>query len=101
MERKYPAIMFWLFVVMNFFVRFFYLFIPGMILCIAGIWVKTCLWIGLGILAFDLILSIVDQLRIRKYALKPSGNPQFNELMDAFCGPDGLNAVREIVDGKK
>lgn len=100
MERKYPAKMFWLFVLTNFLFRFFYLSISGIILCIVGAWVKPCLWIGLAVLSFDLILSNIEQLRIRKAAVTPSDNPEFNALMDAFCGPDGLDAVRKIVDEK-
>ncbi len=100
MERKYPTKMFWLFVLTNFLFHFFYLFIPGIILCIVGIWVKYCLWIGLAILGLDVILSIIEQLRIRKAAVSHSDNPEFNELMDAFCGPDGPEAVIKIVDAK-
>ena len=100
MERKYPAKMFWFFVFTNFLFHFFYLSVPGIILCIVGIWVKSCLWIGLAILGLDVILSIIEQLRIRKAAVTPSDNPEFNELMDAFCSPDGLDAVRKIVDEK-
>lgn len=100
MERKYPTKMFWYFVFMSFLFRFFYLSVPGMILCIVGIWVKPCLWIGLIILWLDVILSIIEQLRIRKAVVTPSDNPEFNELMDAFCGPDGLDAVRKITDEK-
>ena len=100
MERKYPTKMFWFFVLTNFLFHVFYLFISGIILCIIGIWVKSCLWIGLTILGLDVILSIIEQLRIRKAAVTPSDNPEFNELMDAFCGPDGLDAVRKIVDQK-
>ena len=100
MERKYPTKMFWLFVLTNFLFHFFYLSIPGIILCIVGIWVKSCLWIGLAILGLDVILSIIEQLRIRKAAVTHSDNPEFNELMDAFCSPDGLEAVRRIIDAK-
>ena len=100
MERKYPTKMFWFFVLTNFLFHFFYLSVPGIILCIVGIWVKDCLWIGLAILGLDVILSIIEQLRIRKAAVTPSDNPEFNELMDAFCGPDGLESVRKIVDTK-
>lgn len=100
MERNYPTKMFWLFVLTNFLFHFFYLSIPGIILCIVGIWVKSCLWIGLAILGLDVIFSIIEQLRIRKAAVTPSDNPEFNELMDAFCGPDGLESVKKIVDAK-
>lgn len=61
---------------------------------------KPCLWIGLSILLLDLILSITEQLRIRKAAVTHSDNPEFNKLMDAFCGPDRLNAVRKVLDEK-
>ncbi len=100
MERKYPAKMFWLFVLTNFLFHFFYLSIPGIILCLVGIWVKSFLWIGLAILGLDVILSVIEQLRIRKAAVTPSDNPEFNELMDAFYGPDGLEAVGKILDAK-
>ena len=46
MEREYPQKMFWLFVLTNFLFHFFYLSVPGIILCIVGIWIKTCLYIG-------------------------------------------------------
>jgi hypothetical protein len=99
-KRKYPTKYFWFFVLTNFLFHFIYLFIPGIILCFIGIWVKPCLWIGVCVLGLDVILSIIEQLRIRKAAITQSDNPEFNEIMDAFCGPDGLDAVRKIVDEK-
>ena len=100
MERKYPQKMFWPFVLTNFLFHFFYLSVPGIILCIVGIWIKTCLYIGCAVLGLDLILSIVEQSRIRNAAVSHSENPEFNELMDAFCSPDGLQAVRKVLDEK-
>ena len=100
MERKYPTKMFLFFVLTNFLFHFFYLSVPGIILCIVGIWVKACLWIGLAILGLDVILSIIEQLRIRKAAVKPSDNPEFNELMDAFCSQGGLEAFGKVLDKK-
>lgn len=100
MERNYPAKMFWFFVFTNFLFHFFYLSLPGIILCVVGIWVKSCLWVGLAILLLDLILSIVEQMRIRKAALTPSDNREFNELMDAFCSPGGMEAFGKILDEK-
>lgn len=61
MKRKYPAKMFLLFVLTNFLFRFFYLFIPGTVLCVVGIWSQTYLYVGLAVLGLDLILSIVEQ----------------------------------------
>ena len=100
MERKYPQKMFWLFVLTNFLFHFFYLSVPGIIFCIVGIWIKTCLYIGCAVLGLDLILSIVEQSRIRNAAVSHSENPEFNELMDAFCSPDGLQAVGKVLDEK-
>lgn len=99
MERKYPAKMFWLFVLTNFLFHFFYLFVPGAILCVVGIWVRPCLWIGLAVLLLDLIVSIADQIQIKR-AVMNSTHPDVAELMDAFCGPDGMDAVREVMDRK-
>lgn len=100
MERKYPTKMFLLFVLTNFLFHFFYLFVPGVILCIVGIWVKSCLWIGLAILGLDLILSIIEQLRISKAVITPNDNPEVNELFDAFCGPGGLEAFGKVLDNQ-
>lgn len=100
MERKYPSKMFWLFVLTNFVFHFFYLFVPGIILCIVGIRVRVCLWIGLAIFGFDLILSVIEQMLIRKAAVSKSDNPEFNEMMDAFCGPGGIEDFRKVFEQK-
>ena len=100
MERKYPTKMFLFFVLTNFVFHFFYLFLPGVILCIVGIWAKSCLWIGLAILGLDAVLSVVEQLRIREAFMSPSDNPEVNELMDAFCGPGGLEAFGKVLNEK-
>ena len=84
MKRKYPAKMFLLFVLTNFLFRFFYLFIPGTVLCVVGIWSQTCLYVGLAVLGLDL----------------QSENPDFNEMMDAFCGQGGLRAAGKMFDEK-
>ncbi len=99
MKRRYPAGMFCLFVLFNFFLHFFYLSIPGILLCIAGIWNKVCLLIGAGVLLLDLLLSIIEQMKIAAAATSESDNPEFNELMDAFC-TGGLQAFGEVVDAK-
>lgn len=98
--KKYPLSLFIIGVLMNFFLRFFYLFILGTILCIIGIWAETCRQIGIALLCVDLIFSIVEQIKIRKETLAESENEEFNELMDAACGPDGLDGVKKIVDEK-
>lgn len=97
MKRKYPLKMFLLGMAMNFIFHYFYLFLPGLIFCLIGIGNKKCLAIGLAFWLLDLILSFVEQLRIRKASLSESDNPEFNELMDAFYGPDGPEAFGEAM----
>ncbi len=99
MKRRYSKGLFCLFVLTNFLFHFFYLSIPGLILCVVGIWNKVCLWLGLGILLLDLLLSIIEQWKLAAVATSESDNPEFNELMDEFCN-NGLAAFRVAVDGK-
>lgn len=98
MERKYPAKLFLIGLLMNFFLRHFYLFLPGTVLCILGIWVRPSLWIGLGFLCLDLILSLISQLQIRRISMTESDNPEFNKLMDTLCGPGGTDEFMQIID---
>lgn len=100
MNRKYPWKMFIVGLLLNFFIRYSFLFLPGLILCIIGIWSKTCLAIGLALWLVDLVVSIIEQLRIRKAALSESDNPEFNEIMDAFYGSDDPHAITNWVEEK-
>ena len=93
--------MFWFFVMTNFLLHFFYLSVPGIILCFLGIWRKPCLYLGAAVQALDLILSFIEQMRIRKAVAAQSDNPEFNELMDASCEPGGMEAVGRVLEEKK
>lgn len=100
MKRTYPAKLFYWGILTNFLFHFIWLSVPGLILCLIGIWSRFCLRLGLGILVLDLILSIVEQLRIRKAALTPSNNPEFHELMEALTGPGGMEAFGQLLETK-
>lgn len=100
MKRKYPLGLFFLMLLLNFTVRHFYLFLPGVLLSIIGIWNKSCLAIGLAVLLVDLIVSLVDQLQIRKASLEESDNEEYNELMDAFLASDDPNAFGDLIARK-
>lgn len=100
MNRKYTLKQFIVGLVLNFTVFHFYLFIPGVILCLIGIAFKKCLWIGLAMLLFDLIISLHSQLQIRKTILTDSDNEEFNELMDAYCDPDDPDLLKKKVEEK-
>lgn len=100
MNRKYPFKMFLFGLLLNFFIRYFLLFVPGLILSIVGIWNEKCLAIGLALWLVDLVLSFVEQLRIRKAALSESDNEEFNEIMDACYGSDDPHSIMDWVDEK-
>lgn len=100
MKRKYPFKLFLLMVLLNFTIRHFYFFLPGVILCLVGIGNKLCLALGLALLLVDLIVSVVEQLQIRKASLEESDNEEFNELMDAAFASDDPDAFRKIIEEK-
>lgn len=88
MKRAYPAYLFWMGFVGNLFGRFFYLFIPAVILLIIGIWIPVCLLTGIVLLAVDVAVSFTAQLIIRKTVLKESDNPNFREFQNAVLSPN-------------
>ena len=100
-NRKYPVSLFIIGLITNFLFHFFWLFIPAVILLIVGIWVKLCGYIALTLLVIDLILSVVEQIRIRNTFLNDSDNPQFKEFQDIFFkGGDWRENMKEVVEQK-
>ena len=76
-NRKYPTSLFIIGFITNILFHFFWLFIPCIILLIIGIFVKPCLYIGLALLLIDILLSLIEQFRIRQAfqdALSKDGN---------------------------
>lgn len=98
MKRKYPLKLFLFMVLIGFTFRRFYLFLPGLILSLIGISNKPCLIIGLSLLSLDLIISVIDQLQIRKASLEECDNEEVNELLDAIYASDDPNAFREVME---
>ena len=83
-NRKYPTSLFIIGFVTNILFHFFWLFIPCVILLIIGIFVKICLYIGLALLLIDIVLSLIEQFRIRQAFLEESDNPDFRAFQDAL-----------------
>ena len=83
-NRKYPIGLFITGFITNILFHFFWLSIPCLILLIVGIFVKPCLYIGLAVLLLDIVLSLIEQIRIRKAFLAESDNPDFKEFQDAL-----------------
>ncbi|MBQ9839231.1 MAG: DMP19 family protein [Oscillospiraceae bacterium] len=83
MERKYPFSLFIFGFITNILFRFFWLFISSVILLIAGIFVDWCLYAGLALLAIDIVVSFIEQMRIRQTMLSESDNEQFRQFQEA------------------
>ena len=83
-NRKYPTSLFIIGFITNILFHFFWLFIPCVILLIIGMFVKTCLYIGLALLLIDILLSLIEQFRIRQAFLEESDNPDFRAFQDAL-----------------
>lgn len=83
MKGKYPASLFWTLLITNILVKHIYLFIPATTLLIVGIWVRPCLYIGLGLLLLDIGLSLFSALHNRHVFLT-SDDPNFREAQEAI-----------------
>lgn len=100
-KRKYPTSLFIFGFLTNMIFLYFWLFIPCIILLIIGIFVKPCLFIGLALLLIDIILSLIEQLRIRYTVLKNSDNPDFQAFQDALSkDKDWKDNIRELTNQK-
>ena len=68
---------------------------------IIGIFVEPCLFVGLALLLIDIVLSLIEQLRIRKAFLEESDNPDFRAFQDALS-KDGnwKDNVSELLNQK-
>ncbi|MGN0492344.1 MAG: hypothetical protein ACI4F7_01750 [Acutalibacteraceae bacterium] len=82
-ERKYPFSLFVIGFITNILFRFFWLFVPGIIFMVIGIFAKWCLYIGIGLLLLDIIISFAEQMQIRHTMLTVSDNEQFSDFQDA------------------
>ena len=93
-ERRYPFSLFIIGFITNILFHFFWIFIPSIILLIFGIWFEWGAYLGLALLGIDIILSFMEQLKIRKAMLSESDNEQFRKFQDAIL-KEG-NVMRNI-----
>ena len=100
-NRKYPASLFIIGLITDIPFRYFWLFLPSVILLIIGIFVKPCLYIGLVLLSIDVVLSFVDQIRIRRTFQRDSDNPDFQAFQDALSKDGGWrDNLGEFINSK-
>ena len=83
-NRKYPKSLFIFGFITNIVFHFFLLFVLSVIFLIMGIFSKPCRYISLGILLIDIVLSLIEQIRIRQAFLAESDNPDFQEFQNAL-----------------
>ena len=80
---KYPWDLF-VFGLFDNLIRCFWLWIPGIILILIGIFKKKMLLIGTFLVVSALIFSFVQQMRIRQAFLTESQNPDFQEIQEVI-----------------
>ncbi len=96
MEEKYPRSLFWTVFLTNLFAKHIYLALPGFTLLMVGIWTRPCLWIGLGLLALDVCLSLMQAIKTRKIFLS-SDDPNFQPFRDAVLSENWRQNFDELI----
>lgn len=99
-KRKYPASLFIIGFITNVLFRYFLLSVPALILMIIGIFNKYCLLVGFAILAIDLIISLIIQLKMRNTFLKESDNLDFQEFQDAITKGNRIENTNNLINEK-
>ena len=97
--RKYNKQLFFLGFLQNI-ARKFLLILAAIVLAVAGIRIRGCLYGALGILALVLVWSLVQQLRI-KYTVEHSNNPNFALFAQAMTGENWKEAFAQAVGDLK
>lgn len=98
MDKKYPIGLFIFGFLLNL-IKNYYLLIPGIILAIIGIWIKTSLLIGVSLLIIDIILAFSEQIYLKK-ACDISDNPNFQPVKDAIMDKNWRKSIIELVEHK-
>ena len=99
MKIKYPFSLFLIGFIVNFFFRYSILFFPGIIMLIVGIWVDRCFYVALVLLAIDLVLSLIQQLKVRRMFLSLTGNNPFIQFQNTMLN-NNTNNKGDFFDGK-
>ena len=98
-KRNYPFSFFIFGFISNILFHFSWLFIPSIILIIIGIFIKECLYLGLALLLINIILSFIEQIRIRHIMLSDSDNEDFQKFQNAVLGDESpIDSVINLVE---
>lgn len=96
---KYPFGMFLIGFIINFFFRYSVLFFPGIIMLIVGIWVDWCFYASLVLLIADLVLSLLQQLKVRRMFLSLTGNNPFIQFQDTILNNNNSKNKGDFFSG--
>lgn len=100
-KRKYPLDLFLFGYITNVVFHFFWLFVPSIILMLIGISYRPCMIAALVLLVLDLIISFIEQMRIRRAFLEDSDNPDFRAFQDALSKDgDWRENIKDLIDSK-
>ncbi len=99
MDKRYPKDLFWFHFFQTFLFHHIFLWLPGITLLIVGIWVRPCLYVGLGFLVMDLIASYLNAVRTRDVFLN-SDNPNFKEAQDAVLSENWRENLQQMAENK-
>lgn len=96
--KKYNWKLFWLGFLMNLMKKFF-LFIPGLVLCIIGIWINPCLYIGIALFVFDAVISYAEQWQMKK-TVESNDNPDFQQWADIMTQDDWQEEIKKAINDR-
>lgn len=94
-KNKYPASLFIGGLFLNL-LRYFWLLIPAILLLVVGIFIRVCLYIGMCGLILALVLSFVEQLRMRSVVLHLSDQ----EWKDAILSKNWAKNILSLTEEK-
>lgn len=108
MNRKYPASIFFMGLLLNL-AKYLLIGLIGVIFLIIGFFgVDICKIIGIIIIVVYLLLCLIEQIMIRSASLKESRNPEFNEFMNSAFGVNdqedknlsNIQRIKNIIEEK-
>lgn len=100
-KRSYPNILFIIGFITNIIFHYFWLFIPSMIFLLIGIFNRPFAYVGLALFGLDVLLSLVEQFRIRRRFLEASDHPDFQAFQQALSNEgDWLKNVQALLNQK-
>lgn len=95
--RSFKRTLFVMSFISNFFIRLGIFLILGIIFCVIGIKARICLGIGIGLIVFDFLVSLIETIMIFT-TTKNSTTPIMKDLNDAINSEDGMSAMDSFLE---